>query len=166
MPFDRNKIAATSASVYVCALPILSLLQVSLSRTLSKSPIVSHSTSFPFALGWTPRSTDPDPACQVAVCLLPMSLPIYVAAGEAVATARVLAFLELMLRRNRFDRSRGVYVVNVNLSEGCLPNQSSVGGSIGVRTSKGTHLVGGDVVSARGLLYSEPIGVLVVTAAL
>lgn len=39
---------------------------------------------------------------QVAVCLLPMSLPIYLAAGEAVATARLLAFLELILRRKRY----------------------------------------------------------------
>lgn len=40
-------------------------------------------------------------AVQVAVCLLPISLPIYVAMGEALATARLLAFLELMLGQKR-----------------------------------------------------------------
>ncbi|CAM9177491.1 unnamed protein product [Discosporangium mesarthrocarpum] len=42
--------------------------------------------------------------CQVAICLLPISLPFYLAIGEAVVTARLLAFCELTLLRKSAEK--------------------------------------------------------------
>ncbi|CAM9109976.1 unnamed protein product [Choristocarpus tenellus] len=44
---------------------------------------------------------------QVALSVLPISLPLYLAVGEAAGTARLLAFCELMLLRKRDRREAG-----------------------------------------------------------